>query len=146
VYTIAISDDKEGGIVFLHRVTPGCAERSYGVHVAKLAGMPGSIVLRAEDVLKQLESQKTIVKPEGVVEDPQYVLYASNGHSNGAQVYEAGGRYEWQSEEAKQAALALELAEKGEVDLESIDVCAITPLDALNLLFLLQKKRSKARR
>src|SRR6266699_3075790 len=48
VYTMAISDDEHGGIVFLHRVTPGCIGRSYGVYVAKLAGMPLSIVRRAE--------------------------------------------------------------------------------------------------
>jgi DNA mismatch repair protein MutS len=150
VYTIAISDDKEGGIVFLHRVMPGCAERSYGVHVAKLAGMPASIVRRAEDVLKQLESQKYTVKQQGMVAsgagvgENDSMLYALNG--NGARAYETWGRYEWQSEEAKQAALVLELADKDEAGLDSIDVCAITPLDALNLLFLLQKKRSKARR
>src|SRR5260370_26809997 len=56
VYTMAISDDERDGIVFLHRVTPGCAGRSYGVHVARLAGMPLSVVRRAELVLQQLES------------------------------------------------------------------------------------------
>src|SRR5215469_1504495 len=56
VYTMAIRDDEQGGIVFLHRVTPGCIGRSYGVYVAKLAGMPLSIVRRAEEVLKLLEA------------------------------------------------------------------------------------------
>src|SRR3989442_1667924 len=56
VYTMAISDDEQNGIVFLHRVTPGCIGRSYGVYVAKLAGMPSSIVRRAEEVLKHLEA------------------------------------------------------------------------------------------
>src|SRR3989440_7973129 len=58
VYTMAISDDEQGEIVFLHRVTPGCIGRSYGVHVAKLAGMPLSILRRAEEVLKHLEARK----------------------------------------------------------------------------------------
>src|SRR5207245_494993 len=58
VYTMQISDDEQGEIVFLHRVTPGCIGRSYGVHVAKLAGMPPSIVRRANEVLKQLETGK----------------------------------------------------------------------------------------
>ena len=56
VYTMAISEDEQGEIVFLHRVMPGSLGRSYGVHVAKLAGMPPSIVQRAEEVLKHLES------------------------------------------------------------------------------------------
>ena len=42
-------------IVFLHEVTPGAADRSYGIHVAKLAGLPQSVVTRAEEVLAALE-------------------------------------------------------------------------------------------
>ena len=42
-------------IVFLHEVTPGAADRSYGIHVAKLAGLPESVVRRAEEVLQALE-------------------------------------------------------------------------------------------
>jgi DNA mismatch repair protein MutS len=51
IYTMAISDGEEGDVVFLHRVVPGCIGRSYGVHVAKMAGMPVSIVRRAEELL-----------------------------------------------------------------------------------------------
>ena len=43
-------------IVFLHEVTPGAADRSYGIHVAKLAGLPQSVVTRAEEVLEALEA------------------------------------------------------------------------------------------
>ena len=42
-------------IVFLHEVTPGAADRSYGIHVAKLAGLPDQVVRRAEEVLAALE-------------------------------------------------------------------------------------------
>jgi DNA mismatch repair protein MutS len=42
-------------IVFLHEVTPGAADRSYGIHVAKLAGLPDPVVRRAEEVLQALE-------------------------------------------------------------------------------------------
>jgi DNA mismatch repair protein MutS len=42
-------------IVFLHEVTPGAADRSYGIHVAKLAGLPEAVVRRAEEVLAALE-------------------------------------------------------------------------------------------
>jgi DNA mismatch repair protein MutS len=44
-------------IVFLHRVRPGVADRSYGIQVAKLAGLPAKVVSRAGDVLKRLEKQ-----------------------------------------------------------------------------------------
>ncbi|MBB4286915.1 DNA mismatch repair protein MutS [Roseospira goensis] len=44
------------GIVFLHEVAPGVADRSYGIHVARLAGLPPAVLTRAETVLKRLES------------------------------------------------------------------------------------------
>jgi DNA mismatch repair protein MutS len=47
--------DWQGGIVFLHEVASGSADRSYGIHVAKLAGLPASAIARAEEVLELLE-------------------------------------------------------------------------------------------
>ena len=139
VYTMAISDDEQGGIVFLHRVMPGSADRSYGVHVAKLAGMPPGIVHRAEEVLLQLEAGKTafpVHNGRHVAELP--ALYLDNGNTP--------GRYAWQSEEARSIAAMLEQVDARELDLDAVDLCAITPLDALNLLFLYQKKKSALRR
>ncbi|MGQ9366365.1 DNA mismatch repair protein MutS [Azospirillum sp. ST 5-10] len=46
----------QGDVVFLHEVTAGAADRSYGIHVAKLAGLPDAVVGRAGEVLKILES------------------------------------------------------------------------------------------
>jgi DNA mismatch repair protein MutS len=46
----------QGDIVFLHGVVPGAAERSYGIHVARLAGLPPPVIRRAEAVLKVIES------------------------------------------------------------------------------------------
>jgi DNA mismatch repair protein MutS len=45
----------KGDVVFLHEVTPGAADRSYGIQVAKLAGLPPSVVARAKKVLETLE-------------------------------------------------------------------------------------------
>jgi len=44
-----------GEVVFLHEVIPGTADRSYGIHVARLAGLPGPVLVRAEEVLRTLE-------------------------------------------------------------------------------------------
>jgi DNA mismatch repair protein MutS len=41
--------------VFLHEIAPGAADRSYGIHVAKLAGLPAAVIARAEQVLATLE-------------------------------------------------------------------------------------------
>ena len=178
VYTMQISDDKQGEIVFLHRVAPGCIGRSYGVHVAKLAGMPPGIVRRAEEVLQYLESGKDhagtqlVFAQNGHTEEAlQYALTPSNDEgkmvADGNSQYKAGengqhnleaaynapysaqvvatskSRYAWQSEEARFVAHALEQSNGRESDLDSIDLCAITPLDALNLLFVIQKNRNK---
>jgi DNA mismatch repair protein MutS len=45
------------GIVFLHKIAPGSADRSYGIHVARLAGVPREVVERAEQVLGDLEGE-----------------------------------------------------------------------------------------
>ncbi len=45
----------EGDVIFLHEVGPGAADRSYGIQVARLAGLPEAVVARARDVLSQLE-------------------------------------------------------------------------------------------
>jgi DNA mismatch repair protein MutS len=57
-YTMRVREWKEQ-IIFLHEVAAGTADRSYGVHVAKLAGLPASVIARAEQVLKTLEDTKT---------------------------------------------------------------------------------------
>ena len=46
----------KGDVVFLHEIAPGTADRSYGIQVARLAGLPASVVARARDVLRQLEA------------------------------------------------------------------------------------------
>ena len=43
-------------IVFLHKIAPGSADKSYGIHVARLAGVPAEVLDRAQQVLQQLES------------------------------------------------------------------------------------------
>lgn len=57
-YTMDVKDWK-GDIIFLHTVKAGTADRSYGIHVAKLAGIPSGVISRAEDVLRLLEDSKT---------------------------------------------------------------------------------------
>ena len=56
---------EEGDTVrFLHRVVPGGADRSYGIHVAAVAGLPSSVIARAREVLADLELQRPLEPPE----------------------------------------------------------------------------------
>jgi DNA mismatch repair protein MutS len=59
----------EGEVVFLHEVGKGAADRSYGIQVARLAGLPDSVVQRAKDVLHRLEQGETSGKAERLVDD-----------------------------------------------------------------------------
>ena len=54
-YNVAVSES-EGKVVFLHKIVPGGADRSYGIHVAQLAGLPQAVVQRATEILRQLEA------------------------------------------------------------------------------------------
>lgn len=57
-HTMRVKEWKDS-IIFLHEVADGTADRSYGIHVAKLAGLPPTVITRAEEVLKTIEGQKT---------------------------------------------------------------------------------------
>jgi DNA mismatch repair protein MutS len=53
-YRVAVQE-RDGDVVFLRKILPGGADRSYGIHVAKLAGLPTPVIARAQEVLEQLE-------------------------------------------------------------------------------------------
>ncbi|MBR4160332.1 MAG: DNA mismatch repair protein MutS [Bacteroidaceae bacterium] len=56
-YNVSVLE-KDGGIIFLRKLEPGGTAHSFGIHVARLSGMPQSIVSRAEIILRQLEQEK----------------------------------------------------------------------------------------
>lgn len=82
--TIEVKDWKDE-IIFLHNVVPGAADRSYGIQVAKLAGLPKAVIKRATEVLKLLETSGDKASPEHLIEElplfaaarPQSVSFAS---------------------------------------------------------------------
>ncbi|WP_321334574.1 DNA mismatch repair protein MutS [Breoghania sp.] len=59
----------QGDVVFLHEIVPGAADRSYGIQVAKLAGLPAAVVERARAVLTQLEEQDRSAPAEALIDD-----------------------------------------------------------------------------
>ncbi len=54
-YNVAVSE-AENKVIFLHTIVPGGSDRSYGIHVGQLAGLPGPVVQRASEILQQLEA------------------------------------------------------------------------------------------
>ena len=112
-YNIAVK--KRGDdITFLRRIIPGGADDSYGIEVAKLAGLPDWIIKRAKEILKELTSGKT---------DDKETFANISPHS---------------SEDDMQLNL-LDTASNAVTDkLKSVDVNTLTPIEAMNLLYELK--------
>ena len=53
-YNVAVTE-ADGNVVFLHKIIPGGADRSYGIHVAQLAGLPRPVIMRAAEIMSELE-------------------------------------------------------------------------------------------
>jgi len=107
-------------IVFLHEVGPGAADRSYGIHVAKLAGLPAAVIGRAEDVLRALEEGREGHKPLARIDD--LPLFAAN----------------------TPVAAAASEPSAVEEELRKISPDALTPKQALDLIYQLKAKLPEA--
>lgn len=74
----------EGGIVFLRKIVPGTSERSYGIHAARIAGLPAQVLKRAEEILQSLEARRDLLR-QGVSldkeSDAQFSLFARSPSS-----------------------------------------------------------------
>ncbi|MEM7032233.1 MAG: DNA mismatch repair protein MutS [Chloroflexota bacterium] len=110
-YNVAVADEGDK-VVFLHKIVSGGADRSYGVHVAQLAGMPKPVINRANEILAELE---------------------------------AGAVFQDEKKKIKQTFGGVQLSLLGPdthpvVDaLQALKIEELSPLDALNKLFELQK-------
>ncbi|MFQ5578515.1 MAG: DNA mismatch repair protein MutS, partial [Anaerolineae bacterium] len=111
-YNVAVAD--EGGrIVFLHKIVPGGADRSYGVHVAQLAGIPRPVINRANQILAELESNAALQSQQ------DNVRRAFSGY---------------------QLSFLGPDTHPGVEELKSLKVDELSPLEALNKLFQLQQQ------
>jgi len=120
-YHVAVREWKED-IVFLRKILPGPSDRSYGIHVAKLAGLPKEVITRAREILLNLE------KLEFSESGPPRFAYMGRRERDRDQILLFSE--DRMAEELKEAA--------GEI--LSLDLSSLTPLEALNLLAGLQKK------
>jgi DNA mismatch repair protein MutS len=65
-------------VIFLHKIVPGGSDRSYGIHVAQLAGLPSPVIQRANEILKQLEASAGKTQPDKVSDENQLRLFPEN--------------------------------------------------------------------
>lgn len=101
-------------VVFLHEVGPGTADRSYGIHVGQLAGLPGNVVARAEEILQKLEAG-----PEN----------HAGGLANDLPLFAAN---------VQAQPTILKKESDVEAELNKINPDSLTPLEALELLYKLK--------
>ena len=106
-----------GGIVFLHNIEPGAASKSYGIEVARLAGLPAAVIERARRILRQHEKQE-----RSAVADVQQ-----------------------STAEPMQLTIFTPLSQRIVDRIEAVDVNSLTPLQALNLLEELKQELKENR-
>jgi DNA mismatch repair protein MutS len=76
-YNVAVSE-ADGKVVFLHKIVPGGADRSYGIHVAQIAGLPRPVIQRANEILKQLEDSSGNTLEQKETTKAQLTLFPEN--------------------------------------------------------------------
>ena len=118
--------EEDGNLVFLHKITPGSADRSYGVQVAKLAGLPTSVLQRASSILEILEKQyeESPVRMEPA-DEPKEIVVEEETEAGQLNLFSGA----WTPEEEA-------VLEK----LKKVDVLNLTPLEAMNVLNEMQNK------
>lgn len=127
-YCIAVKE-KEDGIVFLRKIVPGGADRSYGIQVAKLAGVPEVIIRRASEIASELEKEDMTIRVSEIL---------------------PAGEKEKKKKETRKTLDEVDLAQYSLFDtvkdddvleeLKQVDVSHLTPVEALNLIYELQTK------
>lgn len=105
--------EQNGEVVFLHKLMDGPADKSYGIHVAKIAGMPTDLLSRAATILSALESDAPMQKNAEIVEENEQLSLFSE----------------------------VSTAELGVVDsIKKANLLEMNPMEALNFLYELQKR------
>ena len=136
-------DEKQGKVMFLRNIVKGGADKSYGIEVAKLAGLPKEILVESRKILKRLEQKKEII--EKTVDVRQLSLFGENlefeddfeeteKDSENNQLYEEKLLQIEKEKESLQ-----EIVNK----IEDYDINNITPMDAIKFLFELKENMKK---
>ncbi|MBE7471539.1 MAG: DNA mismatch repair protein MutS [Anaerolineales bacterium] len=112
-YNVAVTEEGNK-VVFLHKIVPGGADRSYGIHVAQIAGIPKAVISRANEILEELEGSADFQEKKARVRD---------AFSGGVQMSFLGPETHPLIEEIK-----------------ALEVDQLSPLEALNKLYELKQK------
>jgi DNA mismatch repair protein MutS len=120
----------ENSVIFLRKIVPGSASKSYGIEVARMAGIPDAVIERAKDILNSLENKYGGAIPLLIGESDGGRTAADTGEEEKAKK---------RHDEAQQLDLFPSIYEIVLKELKQIDTESITPLEALNILDRLKK-------
>ena len=110
--------ERGNSILFLRKIERGGADKSFGIHVAQLAGLPKPVVMRAREILARIEANQTTQRRIGSD------ILGTELPPKQVNMFDAP---------------AMDLVE----EIRNLDVMSMTPIDALNTLFLLKEKALK---
>ena len=143
-------DEKQGKVMFLRNIVKGGADKSYGIEVAKLAGLPKEILIESKKILKRLEQKKELI--ERTVDVHQLSLFGGNSElENDFQEFENESANDFENTESNQfyTEKLVQVEEEKESLLEIVnkienyDVNNVTPMDAIKFLFELKQEIKK---
>jgi len=122
-YNVLVEEDLvEGTVIFLRKIVEGGTDRSYGIYVAKMAGLPDKVIKRADEILESFEQEKMF----------------SKGNSINQNVINIKKEEKVQS--TFQLPLFLSKESEIEKEIQSLDIDSLTPLEALNKIHEWKKK------
>lgn len=132
-YCIAIKEVGDD-IVFLRKIVKGGADKSYGIQVAKLAGVPENVLKRAADIAKELSHNDLAQKARKIEPD----IISNNSTNQNSK--RRNSKAVKESEEEQLSLFTYTRCDDIVMELRDIDLSRITPIDAMNKLYEIQKK------
>lgn len=122
------AEEHDGEVIFLHKIKPGPADESYGIHVAKLAGMPATLIDRANVILHLLESNDHHEK-------------VSNSDSTDKEKFIPSAKEEMDQLSFFETEKTITKTKSSQIEkkLKQMDLLSMTPIDAMNALYKLKQ-------
>ena len=140
-------DEKQGKVMFLRNIVKGGADKSYGIEVAKLAGLPKEILVESRKILKRLEQKKELI--ERTVDVHQLSLFGGNSEfendfeefedTNLASDFEINEKTQIYEEKLVEIQEENEKLSEIVSKIDNYDINNITPMDAMKFLFELKE-------
>ncbi len=125
-YNVLVEEDiEEGTVIFLRKIVEGGTDRSYGIYVAKMAGLPNKVIKRANEILESFEQKNMFTKNSDVRE---------------ATIDKVGGKQTKRKENGFQYPLFTAKESEVEREIQDLDIDNLTPIEALNKISEWRKK------